>query len=182
MLFLVDRRRVNSPVRQHLFAMKQAVFLIVVVIMSSGSVASQKPSCTCKMVGSDAITRSGGNEWVAYRQTGILKLIRGNVAMPLAELSDNVLVEVFDQPDYLICEWRDKNPNNCTTTPPANQRRIAACVTGKDGAFCFSNLPAGKYELRVSKGAEWSPTHVLVTVNPGRGTSKPIEVHLNLGF
>ena len=102
--------------------------------------------------------------------------------MPLAELNDNVLVEVFDQPDYLICEWRDKNPNNCTTTPPDSQRRIAACVTGKDGAFCFSKLHAGKYELRVSKGAEWSPTHVLVTVDPGRGTSKPIKVHLNLGF
>lgn len=162
--------------------MKQIVFLLVVVILAFGSVASQKPRCHCKSVDPDELTRSGGNEWVAYQQPGIFKSIRGNVAMPLRELNENVLVEVFDQPHYLICEWRDRNPNNCTTSPPDSQRRIAACVTGSDGTFCFPSLPAGQYELRVSKGAEWSPTHVLVTVDPNRGTSKLIEVRLNLGF
>ena len=119
---------------------------------------------------------------MAYPEEGVFKTIHGKLDIPLAEFNDDVLVEVFDQPDYLICEWLEKNPNNCTTTPPDKQRRIAACVTRKDGTFCFSNLPPGKYELRLSKGAEWSPTHVLVKVDPQRGSSKPIEVRLNLGF
>ena len=159
------------------------VLLMVAIATSFGlSAAVTKPGCECKSVGSSAVTRSGGNEWVAYRQKGVFKTIRGQLDMPLPELNDDVLVEVFDQPDYLVCEWRDKNPNNCTTTPPDNQRRIAACVTGKDGTFCFSNLPAGKYEVRLSKGIEWSPTHVLVQVDPKGGSSTPIEVRLNLGF
>ena len=136
--------------------------------------------CGCHAVDSNVTTRLGGNEFVVLKQSAPLKILKGNVTMPLPELNDDVLVEVFDQPDYLICEWRDGNPNKCTSTPPETQRRIAACITGKDGRFCFAKLPAGKYELRVSKGPSWSPTHYHVSVAPN-GTTKPLEVPVHIG-
>ena len=159
------------------------IALIALLITCFGGTLPVKPTCGCKSAAPNATTRWGGNEWIAYRQTGVFKSIRGQVVMPLAELNNDILVEVFDQPDYLICEWQDRNPNNCTTTPPANQRRIAACATGKDGQFCFTNLPPGNYELRISKNGEWSPTHVYVSVDPTnrKSTAKPIEVTLKIG-
>lgn len=104
--------------------------------------------------------------------------------MPLKELHDDLLVELFDQPDYLLCEWKPNNPDRCTTKPPDDQRRLAACRTGKDGKFCFDNLPAGTYELRISKSKDWSPTHVYVVVDPKdpKSTNTPIEASLNIGI
>jgi hypothetical protein len=164
--------------------MLKRILPIALVTLCGGFTLPASKSCECKPAERDATTRFGGNEWVAYKEPGVFKSIHGKLDLPLPELRANVLVEVFDQPDYLLCEWLDKNPNNCTNDPPENQRRIAACVTAKDGKFCFPNLPAGKYELRVSKDAGWSPTHVHVVVNPRRkdASSKGIEVRLNLGF
>jgi len=103
--------------------------------------------------------------------------------MPLHELQEDLLVEVFDNPDYLLCEWKPHNPNRCTMKPSGDQRRLAACRTGKNGEFCFDNIPAGSYELRVSKSQEWSPTHVYLTIDPQdpKSTNKPLEVSLQIG-
>ena len=156
-----------------------AAILIAISIAGFG-LMSPVSRCTCTAVDSNVTTRWGGNEFIVLKQAHAVKALIGTVGIPLSELSDDVLVEVFDQPDYLICEWLNKNPNNCTTTPPENQRRIAACTTGKDGRFCFENLPAGKYELRASKGQSWNPTHIYVVVAPS-GTKKSIEVPMHVG-
>jgi hypothetical protein len=79
---------------------------------------------------------------------------------------DGALVEVFDRPDYLLCEWEEGNPRGCTIRPPAGQRRVAACVTGEGGKFCFDGLPAGRYELRASRDGQWNVLHAYVVVNP----------------
>jgi hypothetical protein len=84
----------------------------------------------------------------------------------------DALVEIFDKPDYLLCEWEPNNPRGCTTNPPAEQRRVAACRTGKDGRFCFGDIPAGKYELRVSKDGGWNVVHAYVVVDPNSRASK----------
>jgi hypothetical protein len=159
--------------------MFRSAFFIAISVVGFGSIYNGG-DCGCRAVDSSVTTRSGGNEFVVLKQSAALKSLKGKVTMPLPELNEDVLVEVFDQPDYLICEWRDGNPNNCTSTPPETQHRIAACVTRKDGRFCFSNLPAGKYELRVSKGPSWSPTHFHVPVAPN-GTTKPLEVPVHIG-
>lgn len=99
------------------------------------------------------------------------------------EKMDDALVEIFDKPDYLLCEWRPGNPNRCTADAPAGQRRVAACKTGKDGRFCFSDIPAGSYEVRVSKGSGWNVAKVYVVVEPkGRGSkSGGIVVEMEVG-
>jgi hypothetical protein len=79
--------------------------------------------------------------------------------------------EVFDHPEGLQEPWK-KNPQ---------QKRIAACVTGADGKFCFRRLPSGTYELRISKGAGIDVTSVQVTVDARKGKDKPVNAPLKLG-
>ena len=140
--------------------------------------------CDCRAAAANETTRAGGNEWVVQQEPGVRRRIQGVVSMPLPELQEDLLVEVFDKPDYLLCEWKANNPNRCTTKPSDDQRRLAACRTGKDGKFCFDDLPAGTYELRISKNQEWSPTHIYVVVDPKnpKSTNTPIEVSLNIGI
>lgn len=140
--------------------------------------------CDCRAAASNETTRAGGNEWIVYKELGVHRRIEGIVRMPLPELQEEILVEVFDNPDYLLCEWKPENPNRCMMTPSGDQRRLAACRTGKDGKFCFESIPAGSYELRVSKDQGWSPTHVYLVIDPKdpKSTNKPIKVSLRIGI
>lgn len=156
------------------------VMLTLFLIAPSGDT-----KCDCRSVESTETTRAGGNEWVAYKDPSVYRKMAGKVRMPLPELQEDVLVEIFDNPDYLLCEWTPGNPNNCTMNASGGQRRLAACKTGKDGKFCFNDLPAGNYELRVSKDKGWSPTHVYIRIDPQDPNStkkKPIEVSLKIGI
>ena len=95
---------------------------------------------------------------------------------------EDALVEVFDKPEYLLCEWEEFNPNKCTTKPPHEQRRVAACTTGKDGRFCFSAIHAGTYELRVSKDGQWNVVHAHVTVDPNAGAAAGRGIIVEMSF
>ncbi len=100
-----------------------------------------------------------------YREmTGVV-----NSSIPEA----GVLVEVFDNPGYLLDESRrGSHPE---------QKRLRACVTGDDGSFCFRNLPSGKYELRASVSAGWDVTHVYIIIDRKSGSKESIDVWLHIG-
>src|SRR5262249_7278489 len=149
------------------------------VIVSFGQY-SQGTTCNCSPATPRETTRWGGNERVIAQEVKPRKAIYGKVSFPSEE---ELLVEVFDKPDYLLCRYLPDNPNNCTTTPPADKRRLAACKTGKDGKFCFKNIPPGNYELRVSKDPGWNPIHVYLTVAAGNTKAEkgPLGVRLTLG-
>ena len=161
--------------------MKVIVGLMIFAVLLVAPIPGKK--CDCRAAASSETTRVGGNEWVVYREPAVHRRVQGVVRMPLDELQEDVLVEVFDNPDYLLCDWKPHNPNRCTMKPSGDQRRLAACRTGKNGEFCFDNLPAGSYELRVSKDQGWSPTHVYLAIDPkdSKSTNKPIEVPLQIG-
>lgn len=91
-------------------------------------------------------------------------------AMPL----ENALVEVFDHPEY----WLESG--DASAREP-KQHRLSACVTPKDGRFCFPNLPDGKYELRSSLDTGMDVTHVIVVVKRKAGRTKTLEVEMHLG-
>jgi len=139
--------------------------------------------CGCTSVKSKETTREGGNMWLVSQEEGTFKSIAGKVQDLSGADMESALVEVFDKPDYLLCEYVPNNPNNCTTKSPETQRRKAACRTGKDGAFCFKKLKAGKYELRISKGVEWNVFHTVVAVNPKDVDAKDggIEIIMSVG-
>jgi hypothetical protein len=61
------------------------------------------------------------------------------------------------------------------------QKRIAGCRTGKDGKFSFENLPAGKYELRLSNNPGFNVTQVYVIVKPNSGRKRELELTLTVG-
>lgn len=87
------------------------------------------------------------------------------------------LVEVFTRPEYLL-----SNETYSRGTP--EQLRVAACVTGPDGKFCFRKLPAGAYELRSSSSdtyAGWNASQVYVVVDHEKGKYKDLRVTMTLG-
>src|ERR1051326_1430459 len=150
--------------------MKKLVLLLILI--SSVAAPSSGKGCGCASATGET-TRWGGNETILIKPRGTFEFVGGKVLMG-DEPMDDALVEVFDKPDYLLCDWtaEDGNPNKCSNDPPADQRRIAACVTGKDGKFCFDNIPSGKYELRVSKDIGWDVSHYVIVVKPESRWSK----------
>jgi hypothetical protein len=90
---------------------------------------------------------------------------------------ESVLVEVFDHPEVYDDKVQIKPGHEIV------QHRLAACVTGRDGRFCFNHIRSGRYELRASADASWNQTHLLVTLAPasGRGAS-PIVIRMIAGI
>lgn len=154
----------------------------IILILLTASFPRESIS-QCKKVNSKETTLVGGNMFITLREKETYKIIAGNVQYPNGDIMEDALVEVFDKPNYLLCEWLPNNPNNCTSKPPNNQRRKFACKTGKNGSFYFNKLPAGKYELRVSKGIEWNVIHDVIVVNPQKANTKKekIEIIMSLG-
>ena len=134
----------------------------------------------CKCQSTNESTRDGANEWVVYQEPVIHKRVEGVVVEPAGVPQQDALVEIFDQPDYLMCEWRANNPNGCSPNPPANQRRLGVCKTAKDGKFCFDNIPTGKYELRISKDRSWTITHVYLVIDPNDSNSSKSRINVSM--
>jgi hypothetical protein len=93
-------------------------------------------------------------------------------SQPLA----GVLVEIYDKPEGLLMDWKERERTS------APQHRIAACVTGEDGEFCFPRIPAGKYELRFSKPIEWNAVSIYVILAPRDAQSTDSELSVPIGL
>jgi len=87
----------------------------------------------------------------------------------------DVLVEVFTHPEYLLSE------DPLEEREKIHQVRIAACITGANGEFCFRSLPAGTYEIRSSISGGVDITRIYITVDPKHGKSKKVEVPMQVG-
>jgi hypothetical protein len=136
---------------------------------------SMSVDCACRKPEKGDQTRWGGNMMIVVPLDKSYRELRGTVTMFEGEVVENALVEIFDNADYLIHE----TDGHLQQAP--HQTRLAACVTGPDGKFCFRDLPSGTYELRSSIKAGWNVTHVHVTVNKRSGENKPIVVHMSIG-
>jgi len=125
----------------------------------------------CVRAAKTETTRSGGNIHVIVVDDTPRSLLSGTVTYPDEEAVDGALVEIFDHPENLQKPWEKKSP----------QKRIAACVTRAAGKYCFAKLPAGIYELRISKDAGINVTSVRVTIDAKKGTHEPVNVRLVMG-
>ncbi len=150
------------------------------LILSCLALYGGRETCKCKAPEPGESTHWGGNEWVAYADKKIYKSLHGEVYNLGNGATSDVLVEVLDNPDYLLYDYAEGQKRE------KGQRVIAACKTGADGKFCFKGIPPGKYELRFSKDEHgaWSPTHVHVVLNPRspKSTKLGMRVQINLGF
>ena len=156
--------------------MKPTIVILVLAVLVFSVEGAQK--CRCVRARKDDTTRYSGNLESIYKETKPLRLLRGVAYDPLGEVMPDALVEVFHSPEYLLSD----HPEREAKRKP--QRRLAACVTDKNGMFCLSNIPSGKYELRVSKGSGWNVTHVYVVVRKtGRSASnRQLKVEMSLGI
>jgi uncharacterized GH25 family protein len=71
---------------------------------------------------------------------GTVKEIRGRVIDPNGEPFNEVVVELYD--------YADADQKLGASALVETKDRRAACLTDKNGYFCFTNLKSGRYALR----------------------------------
>ena len=101
--------------------------------------------------------------------------LRGTVQLREGQPVENALVELFDNPEYLL----DRSIASANNHP--KQRRLAACMVSSDGKFRFRNLADGKYEIRSSSGNGVNVTHVYIVIDKQSGEKKDLVVEMTLG-
>lgn len=146
--------------------MKQLFIVTLILACLSSNLSAN--DCKCIPVPPGETTRAGANEEIVLSEKKPRKMLHGLVSDVNGEALSDVLVEVFD------------NPN---AQGNGSQNRLAACVTGEDGGFCFKNIPAGKYELILSKGSGWNRSHVYVVIAPRshKSTKSGLNLPLQVG-
>ena len=144
------------------------------IIVSCLATSSFPNSCKCTAPLSGEVTHDGGNQLIRVKEKRSYRSVHGVVRDVNGKLVSDVLVEVFDHP-----EWIESD----SPTSPMVQRRVAACKTATDGQFCFENISAGSYELRASKDLSWNPSHIYITVKRAnrKNTRARITVRLTPG-
>ena len=151
-------------------------FTFLILFASSGFVFAQ--DYTCSSPKADETTHWVGNLQIVNIEKKSFRQLRGTVFMQNGELFENALVEIFTNPEYLLTEEpTDKRGRT-------EQKRVAACITGKNGRFSFPDLPAGKYELRSSSADSatgWNVTQIYVVVKSS-GKKKELRVEMSLGI
>jgi len=149
---------------------------VIIFILSCPVGFFQKEECKCSQPPPGAKT-SWGQENVIIKQDQPLKFLHGKIIVSSGEKPlAGALVEVYDKPEALLLGWKEREARK------DEQRKIAACVTGEDGEFCFDKMPAGKYELRCSKPVEWNCTSIYVVVDPkqNNGMASQIVVPMHI--
>jgi hypothetical protein len=136
--------------------MSQIILSMIIVAMSTGSWS--RP-CACQKALEDDLPH-GANEDIEYREKTVKKIQGQVLYRDDDEAVDDVVVEIYDI---------NETDKNLTPSDIALRReRQAACVTPKDGSFCFPDLPSGRYILRAgtrSSSAGMNEAYMKVTVD-----------------
>jgi len=138
------------------------------------------PRCTCQKAGEHDLPH-GANEDIEYPEVTI-KSIKGRVVYGHdGSRADDVVVEVYE------IEPADKKLK-AREIVMRRDRRVA-CVTSKDGSFCFVDLRSGSYLVRAgTASANAGMNEVYIKVNVDRRwwsrwlrSGKEIPLELTLG-
>ena len=155
--------------------MKFAGLILILLIPASNAVPGEK--CRCVPAPLNEATHYGGNRLIVFHETKSYPSLQGVVLDQSGAEMQDVLIEVFDHPEWLLLGYPEFEKAR------QKQRKIAACKTGADGRFCFAGLPHGKYELRCSFGPGMNGTHVHVTIAGSRiaHPRRSLRVTMSLG-
>lgn len=150
--------------------MKKAI--LPLILLTSLSAYPQKQSCKCRPPQPPpSYDDNSDKEYIYKRMYGQVSSL-GSKPEPI----ENMTIEVYDHPDPA---------GSSSNISRATQRLIAFCKTDKNGMFCFSGIPPGKYEIRISdreyrKAGPWADVTLLVTLDPRkrRSTNRLIKTFL----
>lgn len=161
-----------------LAGMAKLLSFTILLLLAAGS--SPERRCSCEK----ALERDlphGANETIEYSEKTV-KRITGRVAYEYdGHPVEDVVVEIYEitQADKQV------RPHEIIR----RSKRKAACITPKDGSFCFPNMPSGWYLVRAgTRSANAGMNEVFIKVNVDRRwwsrwfrSDKKIELALTPG-
>lgn len=172
---IVDRFRLakhnpgSNPSIERTFGVisRHAMKLIgAILLLCSLSYPFASQQCKCGAPEPGATTRKGYFEEIRLEPKTHYRKLAGVVSLSDRPV-DNVLVELFPY----------------AKESSIKRARLAACITGSDGRYCFSRVSKGNYELRASKDGGFEITHVYIVVEPGnrRASNTDLGISIEVG-
>jgi hypothetical protein len=149
----------------------------IVLALITGSLPARR--CVCQKAG-EHDRPHGANEVVEYAEKTV-KSIKGRIVYSHDDSpADEVVVEIYEIP-------MDKKLK--THEIALQHERRAACVTSRDGSFCFDDLPSGNYLVKAGTcNANAGMNEVYIRVKLDRGwwsrwfrPGREIKLGLTLG-
>ena len=129
----------------------------MVFLPALGGVAQVKIS-NCTSLKSGELTRRGYFERAVFEEKLPFKKIQGTALLGNSrEPAEDAFVEIFKE---------------------KREFRIAGCRTGSDGRFAISNLPTGKYVLRLSKDGGFEITDIRFRIAASAKRSDRLEARI----
>ena len=171
--------------------MKTHTIIIFIFLMFISPVFAQEQRCSC-LSASKKDVPSQGNVLVILNG-GKVKQVKGVVSWGNGKgVMENSVIEVFKVSESEI----DKKVsyNGYSNDPDIardqkiydiaqDKKRKTACRTGKNGKFCFKNLPKGMYILRLglnrSVNSGMNEIYYVVEVDRKNGKNHEIEAFIN---
>lgn len=148
----------------------EAISVLLFVAITCPAVLGE---CKCRPPENGETTHWGGNQSIVLMEKRSYRELEGIVQSYDGKPIEHALVEVFDNPEYLL----EHGPIASRPT----QKRVRVCRTAADGKFCFTELPSGEYELRSSLDIGWNVTHVYVVIDKNTGGRGQIKVRMAVG-
>jgi len=154
------------------------IVLVLLFVVLGGMPAGER-KCSCVKADDNAVPH-GANEIVEYKSR-TLKSIHGTVTLPNGEPVNNAVVEVYESTKAN----KDQSAYKIATT----EYRRFACLPDQQGHFCLSDLPSGRYVLRIGTLEPAGVNEVFLKVRLERSwwtrwfrSGKPLKMVLTLGW
>jgi hypothetical protein len=138
--------------------MMRLLLSTILLLLSAGSLSERR--CSCQKALEHDLPH-GANETVEYVGKTVKRIAGRVISGPNDDPAEDVVVEIYE------ISQADKNlrPHEIVLR---SQRKVA-CVTPKDGSFCFPDLPSGRYMVRAgTRSANAGMNEVFIRVNVDR--------------
>jgi hypothetical protein len=154
--------------------------LVLLLVLAATALSVPRNPCRCRGLLQGAPTM--GNLFGTL-SAGSMRIIQGTAFYPnTGKRVNEAIIEVYENSS----KFNDANIPYSEVDKIIAQQPKAACMTGSDGKFCFTDLPPGKYLLRIGTHGEnqFSGINVLITLDPRskRPSPKPLKVELNISL